>query len=118
MILGLGGSTIWTSDINNLLPFYRDSVGLAVTFETPGYVILGPMDGFHLGIGTHSDVKGPNMDPARHMVGFETDDIVAEVQRMKANGVRFISEPTKGGPVTVATFVDPEGNYNQLAQFG
>jgi hypothetical protein len=31
VITGLGGSTVWTSDINNLLPFYRDVLGL-----TPG----------------------------------------------------------------------------------
>ena len=41
MIKGLRISSIWSEDLNNLLPFYRDTLGLSVGMEAPGFVILG-----------------------------------------------------------------------------
>ena len=62
-------------------------------------------------------MKGKNNDPARHMVGFTTDDINAEVARLKSKGVEFVDDPETFDQVIVATFKDPEGNYVQLLQF-
>ena len=117
MIKGLRISSIWSEDLNNLLPFYRDVLGLAVGLETPGFVLLGDPNGPAIALGTHSDVHGPAADPARHIVGFETDDIRGEAQRLKDAGVEFVEEPNDQGPVAVATFKDPEGNLLQLLQF-
>ncbi len=119
MIKGLSTAGIWSEDIQkNLLPFYRDVIGMPVSVDTPGFVVLGSNPrGPSMTLGTHSEVKGKNTDPARHMVGFETDDIQADFQRLKSKGVEFIEEPTKFDQVTVATFKDPEGNYVQLLQF-
>jgi hypothetical protein len=36
MITGLRGASIWSEDVKNLLPFYRDVLGLQVGFESPG----------------------------------------------------------------------------------
>jgi hypothetical protein len=36
MITGLRGASIWSEDVKNLLPFYRDVLGLKVGFERPG----------------------------------------------------------------------------------
>jgi len=41
MIKGLRGASIWSEDVKNLLPFYRDVLGLKVGFESPGFVVLG-----------------------------------------------------------------------------
>lgn len=119
MIKGLSTAGIWSEDIQkNLLPFYRDVLGLAVAVDTPEFVVLGSNPrGPSVTLGTHSEVKGKNADSARHMVGLETDDIEAEVQRLKSKGVQFVEDPTKFDQVTVATFLDPEGNYIQLLQF-
>ena len=118
MIKGLSGSTTWSEDIQkNLLSFYRDTVGLKPNFESPEFVVFGDANVPGFALGTHSEVKGKNNDPARHMVGFATDDIDAEVARLKSKGVEFISDPEKFDQVTVATFKDPEGNYVQLLQF-
>jgi len=68
-------------------------------------------------LGTHSEVKGRNTDPARHMVGLATDDVQGEVQRLKSKGVEFLGDPEKFDQVTVATLKDPEGNYVQLIEF-
>ena len=110
-------SSIFSEDLNNLLPFYRDVLGLPVGNEGPGFVVLGALEGPSIGLGTHSDLHGRPTDPARHIVGLETDDIQADYQRLKGKGVEFLEEPTAGGPVTFATLKDPEGNYVQLIQF-
>ena len=117
MIKGLRVSTIWSEDLNNLLPFYRDTLSLGVEMETPEFVILGDPDSPTVALGTHSEVRGKASDPFRHIVGFESDDIQADFQRLKGRGVEFIEEPNNQGGAWVATFKDPEGNLLQLLQF-
>lgn len=117
MIKRLRVSSIWSQDLNNLLPFYRDVLGLSTSLETPGFVVLGDPDAPAVAIGTHSDVRGRASDPARHIVGFETDDIAKDCRRLKDAGVEFVEDPKDYGNVWVATFKDPEGNLLQLLQF-
>ena len=112
MITELRGASIWSEDLNKLLPFYRDVLGLKVSIETPGFVLLGG-----LGLGTHSEVRGRNADPARHMIGLATDDVTTDWKRLKAAGVEFVEDPTDYGNVKIATLKDPEGNLVQLLQF-
>ena len=58
MIKGLAGATIWSEHINNLLPFYRDTLGLTPGIETPDFVVIGDTSVPTLALGTHSEVKG------------------------------------------------------------
>jgi len=117
MIKRLDGVSIWSEDLNNLLPFYRDVLGLKVGDQSPGFVVLGEPGTPALGLGTHSEVRGRNADPARHMVGFVTDDLAAEWKRLKDAGVEFIEDPTDYGGLSIATLKDPEGNLVQLMQY-
>jgi predicted enzyme related to lactoylglutathione lyase len=118
MINQFAGASIWSANLHNLLPFYRDVLGLKVTLESPGFVLLGAdsPDAPALGLGTHSEVHGRNADPARHMVGFASDDIKADWQRLKAAGVEFIEDPADYEGLSIATLKDPEGNLVQLFQ--
>jgi len=116
MIKGFGGASIWSQDLNNLLPFYRDTLGLKPTIESERFVLFGDPNAPSLGLGSHSEVKGKNNDPARHMVGFMTDDVRAEYERLRSKGVEFIEPPTNYDQVTIATLKDPEGNLIQLFQ--
>ena len=117
MITGVRGATIWSEDLNRLLPFYRDALGLQVSVETPGFVVLGRREGPSLALGTHSEVHGRTVDPARHMIGLMTDDITSDYKRLKDAGVEFIEPPTEYPNVRVATLKDPDGNLIQLLQF-
>ena len=116
MITGLRGVSIWSENLNNLLAFYRDVLGLRVGLQTEGFVVLGDPKTPTLALGTHSEVRGRNLDPARHMVGLGTDDIDAEWTRLKAAGVEFVEDPTDYGTLRIATLKDPEGNLLQLLQ--
>ena len=54
MIKGLSGATIWSEDLNKqLLPFYRDVLGLPVGIESPAFVLLGKPGTPALALGTH-----------------------------------------------------------------
>jgi len=116
MIKGLRGATTWSENLDNLLPFYRDLLGLPVAVQTPGFVVLGKLDAATLALGTHSGVHGKNTDPARHMVALETDDVDAESKRLEAAGVSFVEKPTDYDRLRIATLRDPEGNLIQLLQ--
>jgi len=119
MIKKFAGASIWSEDLKNLLPFYRDVLGLNVAMESPGYVLLGEdrSDAPALGLGTHSEVHGRNADPARHMIGLESDDLTADWKRLKEAGVEFIEDPTDYDGLSIATLKDPEGNLVQIWQF-
>jgi len=119
MIKGLRVASIWSEDVQKLLPFYRDVLGMTVGMEAPGFVILGDPNAPALALGTHSDVRGKASDPYRHMVGLQVDDCRAEAARLKAAGVECVEEPNDvpGGGLVIATFKDPEGNLVQLMQF-
>jgi predicted enzyme related to lactoylglutathione lyase len=116
MIKGLAGTTIWSEDLNQLLPFYRDMLGLTVRVEIPGFVVFGEADRPALALGTHSEVRGPNADPARHMVGLMSDDVTKDWKRLKDSGVPFIEDRTDYGNFRIATLKDPEGNLVQLLE--
>ncbi|MCI0649655.1 MAG: VOC family protein [Chloroflexi bacterium] len=120
MIKQFASASIWSEDLNNLLPFYRDVLGVKVAMESPGFVVLGAdsPEAPTLGLGTHSEVHGRNTDPARHMVAFTSDDLTADWQRLKEAGVEFIQDPTDYGDLWIATLKDPEGNLVQLFQYG
>jgi predicted enzyme related to lactoylglutathione lyase len=122
MLKGLSGASIWSEDLNNLLPFYRDVLGLKIAYETPGFVGFGERSdegGYvnaYLGLGTHSEVTGKATDPHRHMVGLDSDEVNADFERLTAAGVEFIEPPTDYGELRIATLKDPEGNIVQLLQ--
>jgi predicted enzyme related to lactoylglutathione lyase len=74
----------------------------------------------HLMIGPHSDVKGRNETPGRIIVNFETPDVKAEFERIRALGATVVQEPYRPGEsgeeeFWLATFEDADGNYFQLA---
>ena len=122
MLKGLSGATIWCEDLNNLLPFYRDVLGLKVAYELPEFVGFGEKaegggyTGAYLGLGTHSEVKGRVSDPYRHMIGLDSDNVDEDYERLQAAGVEFIEKPTDYGGLRIATLKDPEGNIVQLLQ--
>jgi predicted enzyme related to lactoylglutathione lyase len=118
MIKKFAGASIWSEDLHNLLPFYRDVLGLKVVDESEGFVVLGADQPDSAALGTHSEVHGRNSDSARHMVGLESDDLTADWQRLKEARVEFIEDPTEyGGGMSIATLKDPEGNLVQLWQY-
>ncbi len=118
MIKGIHSVLIWTEDLQRLLPFYRDVLGMKPQMENEGFVAFEAASGSALALGTHSGVKGRSRDPNRVMVDFQVDDCQAEYERLSKQGVEFLRPPSKDGGATIATFADPDGNVLQLFEEG
>lgn len=117
-VRGLTSATIWSEDHNNLLPFYRDVLGLRVAHQAPGRVTLGNGIGPSLSLGTHSDVKGKASDPYRYQVALGSDDLDADLLRLQAAGVEFFDDDAFSDGIRLVTVKDPDGNLIQLQAGG
>lgn len=100
-----------------LIAFYRDTVGLTPG-PVPGSLMAGSAPFFALIIGDHSELKGETKEPQRVLLNFFVGDLASEEARLKGQGVEFIKSATQAAGVTIATFLDPDGNYCQLLQLG
>jgi predicted enzyme related to lactoylglutathione lyase len=118
MIQGLAGTLIFSQDHKKLVPFYRDTIGLAVEDDGPNQCVFASSTGARLLLGTHSEVHGSSREPDRIIPALLADDVRAEYARLKAAGVEFVGEVSQQGPATFVTFRDPEGNLVNLLQFG
>ncbi len=113
---------ITVTDVNLAMEFYVDKLGFAVQVEMPlpggnKFVMVAPPNGgsslvFSLPgpVQTHSPVSN---------ISFETDDVMATYNELRAKGVEFSREPARtpwGG--VEAQFVDPFGNHFMLHQGG
>ena len=117
MISRFDGVTLWSSDLANLVPFYRDMLGFEVVLDSPRFVVFGGR-GEGLCIGSHSEVSGEPRDPHRWLLRVETDDIHRDVPEYQARGVEFIQEPEhQQHGHWLATCKDPEGNLIQFNYF-
>ena len=113
---GVIGVTIWTDDLERLVGFYRDTLGLVLRGQKEGWANFAWGD-MRLNLGLHDRVKGQAQDPYRMMISFGVSDIHGEYRRLVEQGVEFIRAPEQedwGG--WVATFLDPDDNLLQFLQ--
>ena len=67
MIDGIAGVIVWTDDLDTMLGFYRDTLGLTPHSVRPHFVSF-KWGGVRLGLGTHANVAGRTKEPFRIMV--------------------------------------------------
>ncbi|MDD3647806.1 MAG: VOC family protein [Candidatus Dojkabacteria bacterium] len=111
---------IWTDNLDEMREFYTKTLGMKEMLEMDHPKDTGILYEFENGaqfwIGLHSEVKGKNQDPARHMINFLVDSVQKTYEELKAKGVKFIADPFEAptGGSFFATFEDPDGNLLQL----
>lgn len=111
----IGYVNVEVRNLSQAVPFYRDLVGLPLSYvnEEFGYASFETPGGLTLGIVQVKDTPGK-----RHTgIGLMVDDLDAAYAQMKADQVVFQQPPTKeewGG--YMAIFEDPEGNVFYLDQ--
>jgi catechol 2,3-dioxygenase-like lactoylglutathione lyase family enzyme len=124
-------SSVFVDDQDKALAFYTQKLGFVKKTEVPlggtmrWLTVVSPddRDGTEL-------VLEPDSHPAvgpfkRALVqdgipfaSFGVDDVRAEYDRLRAEGVTFTQPPVAMGPVTTAVLDDTCGNLIQLAQKG
>ena len=119
MIEGVIGVTLWTEDLERLVGFYRDTLGLKLRSDHGDFFSFefADMPNMRLNVGLHDRVRGGSRDPYRIMISLGVSDIHDQYQRLRDEGIEFIRVPEKefwGG--WVATFLDPDGNILQMLQ--
>jgi len=129
MILGLEHVAIAVADLDEAVRRFVDDIGLrldgiedvpsAVT-RTAFLPVAGPTA---IEIVTPLDGKGPIADhlakrkPGLHHLCFRTDDIDADVARLRARGWRFTTDgPTPGAHGTRVIFVHPHSTGGVLIE--
>lgn len=118
-------SSIYVDDQDRALRFYTEVLGFVKSREIPvgeykWLTVRSPEGG-----DTELSLE-PNANPAAKayqealmaqgipITAFHTDDIQAEVRRLKSAGVKFTMEPTSMGAVTIAVLADTCGNLVQI----
>ena len=116
MIEGVIGVIIWTENLERLLAFYRDTLGLKPHSLRPDFVSF-KWGNMRLNLGKHSLVEGQAKEPHRSMINLGVKAIHEIHHALRDKGVIFSRLPERehwGG--WVATFSDPDGNILQLLQ--
>lgn len=119
---------IFSENPDKLVKFYTDILGFRIIQELKlprdyGYMVQN-QDGDQIWIAEHSEVRGYNSDPFRHIITIYYSEIESIYQKVKeADGVKIIQEPISMGEFNpdiqnrqVFTFLDPEGNCLQFMQ--
>lgn len=130
-LLGIDTVAVVVSDGRKALAWYRDVLGLEVAYigpdvpnpdpgvqgtpENPGHWIeLGPRRPLTR---IHLCGLGGKTEPGPTGITLLTDDIRADYDRMRSNGVRFLSQPQKmDWGEWLCAFLDPDGNEFDLKQ--
>lgn len=110
------------------LRFYTEVLGFRKLMEVPAgqykWISVVSADGYpdvQLSLEPNANPAGKSYQQALFTQGipaaaFEVDDVQAEYNRLRAQGVVFTKEPTRAGPVTIAIFSDTCGNLIQMYQ--
>ncbi len=117
---------IWSEKPDRLAKFYGEVLGLHQTMklELPddyGYAFkVG--ESLMIWIGKHSEIKGRNKEPFRHIFNLYVDDVFDWYEKLKNRkeiqiiARPFITPPSRGAEKKryCFTFLDPEGNCLQF----
>ena len=114
-MLNLNSVMIGTKQPQVLATFYEQVIGKPADMVERDQGFYGWQVGSaFLGILEHSKMEGQTKDPGRVMLNFETPQVQAEFERIKALGAVVITAPYQIGDGWIATLADPDGNYFQL----
>jgi catechol 2,3-dioxygenase-like lactoylglutathione lyase family enzyme len=134
MIQRMSHATIFVTDQNQALEFYRDKLGFKVhtdanigpdfrwltmcTNDQPDFeiILMEPKPGMLMDEETSNTVRSLLAKGVLGAGVFNTNDCRATYEEMKAKGVQFISEPTERPYGIEAVFRDNSGNWFSLTQ--
>jgi catechol 2,3-dioxygenase-like lactoylglutathione lyase family enzyme len=122
--------SVMVEDQEQALQFYTSALGFTKMADIPmgpyRWLTVQSPDGIEgaelvlepLGFAPARVYQKALYDAGIPATAFTTKNIVEEVQRLKARGVKFRGEPVAMGPITVVMFEDTCGNLINLVQPG
>ncbi|HET8782035.1 MAG TPA: VOC family protein [Pyrinomonadaceae bacterium] len=134
MIQRMSHATIFVTDQDQALEFYRDKLGFKVhtdanvgpdfrwltmcTNDQPDFeiILMEPKPGMLMDEETSNTVRSLLAKGVLGAGVFNTNDCRATYEEMKAKGVQFVSEPAERPYGIEAVFRDNSGNWFSLTQ--
>ena len=123
MLKQLDYAMVMVSDMRRSVEFYRDTLGIALKFQSPEWTefLTGTTTLALHGGGIPQKHSGPPSEgkPAGVCtIGFNVEDVDKTYEELKAKGVRFVMPPTKleAEGIKLAVALDPDGLTISLAQ--
>ena len=118
MIVGIEHVAIASPDVQKLAQWYVDTLGFVINYNSGRTAFIKAPNGSMIEL-ISSEGSRPAQtlkDPGLRHVALTVSDFDAAYAKLKAAGVRFISEPLDNKGVKVVFFEDPDGNYLHLLQ--
>lgn len=110
---------VFVSDMSRAVRFYRDTLGLPLKFESPGWSEF-LNDGTPIALhqaGQPGAGARPPEQPGTCRLGFQAVDLAATHAELVANGVTVVSPPAPAGyGLQQAVYADPDGFVFTVAQ--
>jgi catechol 2,3-dioxygenase-like lactoylglutathione lyase family enzyme len=111
-----GNVTLMVSDVERAVRFYRDTLGLALTFRAGDE--WAQLSGAGMTIGLHPrrgtvTAKAAGQDIS---LGFEVDHLNEAMDSLRGKGVEFAPEIQDSPGIRIAYFSDPDGTPLYLIQ--
>lgn len=109
---------IASADHKKLAQWYVDVFGFAIVYQSAGASFVKAPNGSMVeiiaaeGDRAEQGMKHPGL---RHLA-LSVDDFEADLARVRAAGVKFLTEPVDSKGVKVVFFNDPDGNILHLIQ--
>jgi catechol 2,3-dioxygenase-like lactoylglutathione lyase family enzyme len=104
MSLRMAYAIKYVADMDRAVAFYRDTLGLALKFQTPGW------SEFATGATTLAlHPATPDHPAGATVVGFRSDDFQGFCDEKTAGGVTFTTPPREEHGVQLTEFLDSEG---------
>lgn len=110
------------SEMGRAVAFYRDTLGLPLKFESPGWTEFATgASTLALHLSPCGEQKaGPFTGPSAGScsLGFSVEDIDATWKKLQARGARFVVPPTlrEEEGIRLAVFLDPDGLAISIAE--
>lgn len=116
MVIGIEHVAIASPDPQKLAQWYVETLGFVINYNSGKTVFIKAPNGSMFEIITSEGARVPQTlkDPGLRHVALTVGDFEAAYEKIKAAGVRFVSEPLDSKGVKVVFFEDPEGNYLHL----
>jgi lactoylglutathione lyase len=101
-----------TPDLERVVSWYVERLGFEERYRFPGFAVVG-LEGFDLGF-AQTDEPAPT---GRVSLWLYTDDVDAETEALRRNGVAIAKEPAdQEWGERMASVLDPDGNEIFIGQ--
>lgn len=120
-------TSIFVDDQDKALAFYTQVLGFVKSQEIPAgafrWLTVRSPEGGDTELSLEPDANPAAgayqqalMSQGIPATAFQSDDLDADVKRLREHGVRFTTDPVDHGPVRLAVFADTCGNLIQIYQ--